>query len=88
MESSPARSEEIKVSIDTGNSTIVGTVHMPFSAYRSRLSDLLNQKDISFLFITDASVYKGDKLDEPVYRTTYLAVNLKNIDLIRPLEGD
>jgi hypothetical protein len=81
------KSEEIKVSIETHTCTVVGTVHMPASAYRSRLSDLLNQKNIAFLSVTEASVYKGGKMDEPAYRTQYLAVNLKNIEVIHPLEG-
>ncbi|MHB9112273.1 MAG: DUF6812 domain-containing protein [Thermoleophilia bacterium] len=75
------------MSIETCNSTIVGTVHKPAQAYRSRLSDLLNQKDANFLSVTDAAVYRQDDLAEPAYSTAYLAVNLSSIQMVRPLEG-
>lgn len=81
------KTEKIRVSIETSSSTIVGTVHKPAQAYRSRLSDLLNQKEANFLSVTDAAVYRQDDLSEPSYSTPYLAVNLNTIEMVRPLEG-
>jgi hypothetical protein len=81
------KTEKIRVSIETISSTIVGTVHKPAQAYRSRLSDLLNQKEANFLSVTDAAVYRLDDLSEPSYSTPYLAVNLSTIEMVRPLEG-
>lgn len=81
------KTEKIRVSIETRNSTIVGTVHKPAQAYRSRLSDLLNQKEANFLSVTDAAVYRQDDFAEPAYSTAYLAVNLSSIEMVRPLEG-
>lgn len=80
------KTEKIRVSIETRSWTIVGTVHAPVSAYRSRLSDLLNQKETTFLSITDAAVYPRDDLSEPAYSTDYMAVNLLSIEIVRPLE--
>lgn len=78
--------EQIKVSIETPSCTIVGTVHPPAIAYRSRLSDLLNQKGAVFLNVTDVTVYVPRDSDKPAYTTSYLAVNVSSIDMVRPLE--
>lgn len=80
------RTEKIRVSIETHSWTIVGTVHAPVSAYRSRLSDLLNQKEANFLSVTDAAVFPRDDLEEPAYSTHYMAVNVAGIEVVRPLE--
>ncbi|MHB0914744.1 MAG: DUF6812 domain-containing protein [Thermoleophilia bacterium] len=80
------KTEKIRVSIETSSWTIVGTVHAPTSAYRSRLSDLLNQRDSTFLSVTDAAVYRSDDLLEPAYSTSYMAVNVTSIEVVRPLE--
>lgn len=77
--------QPIKVSIETLECTIVGVVHPPSMAYRGRLSDLLNQK-YRFLNVTDATVYCPRNSDQPSYTTSYLAVNLDNIAIIRPIE--
>lgn len=77
--------QEIKVSIETGFCTIVGTVHLPAMAYRGRLSDLLNQKG-RFLNVIDATVYCPRDAKEPAYSAPYLAVNLGSIDVVRPLQ--
>jgi len=81
------KTEKIRVSIETSTCTIVGTVHTPAIAYRSRLSDLLNQKEAAFLSVTDVAVYRLDNMEEPAYSTPYLAVNLSKIEIVRPLEG-
>ena len=81
------KTEHIRVSIETRNCTVVGTVHPPALAYRSRLSDLLNQKEITFLSVTDAAVYRNDNLEEPAYSAPFLAINMRSIDSVRPLEG-
>lgn len=77
--------QEIKVSIETRDCTIVGTVHLQAMAYRGRLSDQLNQKE-RFLNVTNATVYSPRDASEPAYSAPYLAVNLGRIDIVRPLE--
>ena len=77
------KTEEIAVSIDTLGHRIIGTVHPPAMAYRSRLSDLLNQKDVLFLSVTAARVYEKDNLAEPLYQSDFLAVNTRMIEIIR-----
>jgi len=80
------KTEKVKVSIETCCRTIIGTVHPPSLAYRSRLSDLLNQKDLAFLSVTDAEVYQTGHSEKPLFTSEYLAVNLEKIEIIRPLE--
>ncbi|MBE0428579.1 MAG: hypothetical protein IBX61_01750 [Thermoleophilia bacterium] len=81
-----ASTERIKVSIETRTSTIVGTVHLPAVEYRSRLSDLLTQQGTVFLNVTDATVYTPRDAENPSYKTSYLAVNLGGIEIVRPLD--
>lgn len=80
--------ERVKVSIETRDSIIIGTVHPPAIAYRSRLSDLLNQKGTIFLNVTDATVFSPKDATEPSYSTAYIAINLISVDTVRPLEED
>ena len=80
--------EKIKVSIDTATCTITGMVHPPAIAYRSRLSDLLNQKSATFLSVTDATVYSPRGSSEPAYTAPYIAVSLGSIEMVRPLTGE
>jgi hypothetical protein len=80
------KTEKIKVMIETSRYSIEGTVHPLAIAYRSRLSDLLNRKDISFLSVTDVKVFNPDNPDVPDYTAPYLAVNTEQIQTIRPLE--
>ncbi|MHB1389611.1 MAG: DUF6812 domain-containing protein [Thermoleophilia bacterium] len=78
--------ERIKVSIETSSSTVIGIVHPPAIAYRSRLSDLLNQKGTIFVNVTEATVFTPKNATEPAYKTSYLAINLCCIETVRPLE--
>lgn len=80
------KTEKIRVSIETSSWTVVGTVHAPVSAYRSRLSDLLNQKEANFVSVTDAAVFPRDDLVEPAYSASYMAINVNSIETVRPLE--
>ena len=80
------KTESIRVAIETCGHKIIGMVHPPSLAYRSRLSDLLNQPEISFLSVTDAEVYAREG-SEMLYSTEYLSVNLRSVELIRPLNG-
>ena len=80
------KTEPVRVNIETRHCAIIGTVHPQALAYRSRLSDLLNQKEAGFLSVTDVAVYRFDNLEKPVYTTPYMAVNLTSIELVRPLD--
>lgn len=80
------KTENIKVRIETGRHIIIGTVHPPAVAYRSRLSDLLNQKEVSFISVTDVEVYQNGQPEAPLYSAAFLALNLRKIEMITPIE--
>lgn len=80
------KTEHVRVVIETARFTVVGTVHPPALSYRSRLSDLLNQKEVTFLSVTDATVYAAGDRDRELYSTPYLAINLDSIEIVQPLE--
>ncbi len=80
------KTESIKARIETDRHVIVGTVHPPSIAYRSRLSDLINQKDISFLSVTGADIYGAGQLEAPIISAAFLAVNLRKVEMITPVE--
>jgi hypothetical protein len=84
VQDATVKKENIKVHIETEQFTIIGTVRPSPQAYRSRLSDLLNQKDTLFLSVTDAKVYKSDNLEEPFYSTSFVAINVSKIEIVRP----
>lgn len=80
------KTEHVRVAIETARFTVVGTVHPPALSYRSRLSDLLNQKDVAFLSVTDVTVYDASNRERALYSTPYLAINLDSIDMVQPLD--
>lgn len=75
-----------KVEIDTRGHKIIGIVHLPTMAYRGRLSDLLNRKEVTFLSISDAQVYSKENLEKPGYTADYIAVNINNIEIVKQLD--
>ena len=42
--------------LETGQHRIVGDLTLPREGYRSRISDFLNQGDLAFVSLTDATV--------------------------------
>jgi len=46
----------IRVVVETDRHRIVGELTLPFEGYRSRLSDYLNQGDVAFVALTNATV--------------------------------
>ncbi len=80
------KTESVKVRIETDRHIIVGTVHPPSVSYRSRLSDLLNQKELSFLSVTEADVYTAGQPKAAISSVAFLAVNLRKIEMITPVE--
>lgn len=80
------KTEHVRVLIETARFTIVGTVHPPALSYRSRLSDLLNQKEVAFLSVTEVTVYAAGDRERELYTAPYLAINLDSIDMVQPLD--
>ncbi|MDI6891954.1 MAG: hypothetical protein QMD08_03000 [Actinomycetota bacterium] len=50
----------LKVEVNTSSSRIVGHAHLLKDFYRGRLTDFLNLKDVQFIPITEAEIYRRD----------------------------
>ncbi len=58
---------------ETAGHTITGTVTLPREGYRSRVSDLLNAWERSFISVTDATVRPHDGGESTVHAFLALA---------------
>ena len=76
------RKECARVLAWTTQFRVEGTVHF---IPKARISDLLNRQDISFVPMTDVTVYDLD--GKEVLRTEFLAVNKKQITVLS-MESD
>ena len=74
----------VKVMISTDDYEIQGCLHIKVGAYHSRITDLLNSKDVKFIPITDA-LYLGvnDPEGEPAYADTMI-VRIDSIKAVVP----
>ena len=75
----------LRVVLKTDRHRIVGEMTLPADGYRSRLSDYLNQGDLGFLALTNATVI--EHLDSGATDATeheFIAVGTKHILLAYP----
>jgi len=75
----------LRVVLETDRHRIVGEMTLPADGYRSRLSDYLNQGDLGFLALTNATVI--EHLDSGATDATeheFIAVGTKHILLAYP----
>ena len=75
----------LRVVLEMERHRIVGEMTLPFEGYRSRLSDYLNQGDLGFLALTNATVI--ERLDSGATEATeheFIAVGTKHILLAYP----
>lgn len=77
-----------RVVIETARHRFVGELTLPREGYRSRLSDLLNRGDQSFLSLTNATLEGLSPLDaEPPVELDFVAIGIGQIDLVYPAPG-
>jgi hypothetical protein len=67
-----------RISIDTTRHRIVGVATLASDGYRSRLSDLLNAPERSFIALTDATVQLLDG-DAGVMHHDFIAVHRQHV---------
>ncbi len=73
-----------RISIQTPRHLIVGIVTLASDGYRSRLSDLLNAPERSFIALTDATVTELDG-DHKVSQHKFIAVHRQHVVFAVPL---
>jgi hypothetical protein len=75
-----------RVEIETERYRVVGTLLLPSSGYRSRLTDFLNASERDFVALTDVEVTPLDGSAQPVLRE-FIALARHHIVLAAPLDG-
>lgn len=79
MEHKP-RGQRIKVKVRTTSSTYIGNFFIP--ELRTRLSDVLNDKDRDFISLTDVDINEGERY------TSFVCINKRHIESLEPYETD
>ena len=74
-----------RVVLETDRHRIVGELTMPREGYRSRISDFLNQGDLAFVALTDATVIEHRLSGSAMTAThEFIAVGTDHIQLAYP----
>lgn len=71
--------------LETDRHRIIGDLTLPREGYRSRLSDYLNQGEITFIALADAEIMV---IDEPgSQKREFIAVARAHVQLAYPVDG-
>lgn len=77
MQNKP-KGTRIRVKVKTTSSTYIGHFFIP--ELRTRLSDVLNDKDRDFISLTDVSINEGERV------ITFVCINKRHIESLEPYE--
>ena len=80
--------KRIKVMVETAERAITGYLYKPESVDGLRLSDHLNSYDKHFLCLSDAEVKDRGIVHRPGDRRTFIAISVRSITFLTPLEDD
>jgi hypothetical protein len=78
----------IKVHVDTDDYEIEGYIHIKPGGYQSRLSDILNVKDVRFLPITCATCRNRRRPDEEPRQVKTMILRLETINMVVPVDEE
>jgi hypothetical protein len=81
------QTKPIKVMVTTDDYEIQGYMHIKPGGYQSRISDLLNVKELHYVPITDATFRKLRQPDEPPRKAQTLILKLDTIKMVVPLDA-
>lgn len=74
-----------RVVLETSSRRIVGDLTLPAEGYRTRISDLLNRRDIQFLAVANATL---EDLDESAGNgpvdLDFVAIGIGQLELVYP----
>ncbi len=85
--STQIKTKLIKVLVTTDDYEIEGFMHIKPGGYQSRVSDLLNAKELHFVPITRAVFRKLRHPDEPCRKAATLILRLDTIKMVVPLDA-
>ncbi|MEK6536030.1 MAG: hypothetical protein AABZ63_00905 [Actinomycetota bacterium] len=78
------QTEVIGVTITTDDYEIEGFIHIKPGGYQSRVSDLLNVKELHFIPLTQVTYHSLRRPDEPPRTSDTLIVRLDTIKMVVP----
>lgn len=79
------QTKPIKVLITTDDYEIEGYLHIKPGGYQSRISDLLNMKELHYVPVTQAVFRKLRHPDEPPRQADTLILKLETVKMVVPL---
>lgn len=78
----------IRVLVTTDDYEIEGYMHIKPGGYQSRISDLLNMRDVHYLPITQVRFRNLHRPDEPLREVETMIVRLDTIKVVVPLDSE
>lgn len=78
----------IQVLITTDDYEIEGHMHIKPGGYQSRISDLLNLKELHYIPVTDAVLHKLRSPDEQPRQAKTVIIKLDCIKMVVPMEDE
>jgi hypothetical protein len=81
------QTQPMKVLVTTDDYEIRGLMHIKPGGYQSRISDLLNVRDLHYIAITQATYRSLKRPDEPTRKAWTLIVRLDSIKMVVPEDG-
>lgn len=82
------QTKPVKVMVTTDDYEIQGFMHIKPGGYQSRISDLLNVKELHYVPITHAVFRKLRYPDEPPRRAETLIIRLDTIKMVVPVDAE
>ena len=76
-----------RVVLETAQHRIVGELTLPREGYRSRISDFLNQSDLAFIPLSNATITERAPSDAMAIERDFIAVGAAHVQLAYPEEG-
>ena len=75
-----------RVVLETPTRRIVGDLTLPAEGYRTRISDLLNRRDISFLAVANATLEEldGNAGGNTPVELDFVAIGIGQLELVYP----
>lgn len=73
-----------RVVLETSTRRIVGDLTLPAEGYRTRISDLLNRRDISFLAVANATLEDLDSNGSGPVDLDFVAIGINQLELVYP----
>jgi hypothetical protein len=77
-----------RVVLETSTRRIVGDLTLPVEGYRTRVSDLLNRRDLAFLAVTDATLEELDDSGSKPASLDFVAIGIGQLEIVYPAPAE